>query len=186
MPLKKKASETISPALLGLIMLAIILVVYFFMVRGTGEKATVSVNCTSKNGECRPKCEPNELQWSFDPAQFCEKQGKKCCLPPLGTTPKVTNDACAGKTVGTKCGSSSDEHYICNAQSQCVLKCDYCASNPNDKICLVQGKPVFNSNFVCGCTQAQCNEKKKLKQCIDGSVGGSPGLCYKDVYCCVI
>jgi hypothetical protein len=171
---------------MGWIMLFLIVLLILVLTTGLfGKNTSNSLTCTSKNGVCRTTCEAGELPWYYDTNRTCEKINQKCCMPSPGAgTGTVTSNECKGKAVGATCSTASGEYYMCNEQSQCITKCEFCSTHPAHDLCKKAVSGVdFNQNFICGCTESECNDLKKLNppKCTKSGVGG---FCYSGAYCC--
>lgn len=72
------------------------------------------------------------------------------------------------------------QYQIKDSTGKCIEKCEFCASNPTNKECLVN-KPTenfsFDSSFECKCGRETCIQKTKTGECIFGYCTGSS-------YCC--
>jgi len=171
---------------IGLLLILFVLGVLLGYIPIFGKSSANSISCDSKKGQCRATCEGGEIPWTFDPTQKCEKDKMVCCMPPLGTTSGTTAASeCKGKKTGEKCSTVAQEFFVCNENSQCITKCEYCAAHPADTVnCKVSVTNfAFNSNYACGCSQTECDEKKKSNPptCISVS---STGFCYPGAFCC--
>ena len=171
-----------------MIIAILFLVIWLVIIPRLGKSVGNSIICTDK--QCKATCGDDEIPWNFDANRTCEASGRKCCIlkteVPQGTT---ASSECTGLKAGAKCSTVSGEYYLCNDNSQCITKCEYCGTHPSDTVnCKVTvNKFVFDSNYVCGCTQSECDNLKKLTppKCITvSSSTSSPGYCYPGAYCC--